>query len=312
MNLPIPRAHALMLLGTAPLAASIPVSAQTAPIRIATASADSYGEPYFGLDGGIFARDGLNVEITTLPNGGAIVQAMVGNAVDVGIGDIINAANSVNAGIPLVLLAGGGLYLSSAPTTLLFVSKSSTIVRAKDLEGQVVGVVALASISSLGLREWLRQNGADLEKIRFIEMPFPSMIPALGRGTIAAALLSEPFITAAGGDVRVLGKAFDAIAKSFYISAWFTTRDWLAKNPEAARRLVQAVDETARWSNAHHGDTAPILAKYTKLDLERIRTMTRVTFGTSLDPRLIQPILDVAYRFKELAKPVSAAELSAK
>lgn len=38
--------------------------------------------------------------------------------------------------------------------------------------------------------------------------------------SVAAALLAEPFLSAGRNDVRVLAKAFDAIAKSFYISKY--------------------------------------------------------------------------------------------
>ena len=284
--------------------------AQTAPaVRLGTGLADSYAGPFYAADGGFFARAGLDVAVSILANTGAIAQAAVGNALDAGVADLITIAHAHLAGVPLVCFFGCGLYESAAPTTLALVAKNSPVRTPKDLEGQTVAVVALASISSLGMREWLRRGGADLSKVRIVEMPFPDMVPAMQRGQVAAALVAEPYVASTRADARVLGKAFDAIATSFYISAYFATSDWLAKNPDAARRLVAALAESARWANAHHDETAAILAKYTKMTPERIASMTRVAFATSLAPRQMQPVLDVAYRYGQLDRQVNATEI---
>lgn len=308
----LPRSRALALLSAAPLAAGpLRAGAQTTTIRLGTSPADSYGEPFYALAKGFFAQAGIGIDLTLLNAASAIAEGVAGNALDVGLADPIQVAHPVNAGVPLAFFAGGGLYRGAAPTTLLVADKSGAINGAKDLEGQSVAVISLASISSLAVREWLRKNGADVAKVRFIEMPFATMTPALQRGTVAAAFLAEPFLTDARGRVKVLGKAYDAIASSFYISAWFASRDWLAKNPALARRLTQIVYQTARWANANPADSAPIIAQYTKIPLERVSEMVRTRYATSLDVRDIQPVLDVAYRYQQLERPVNAATLLA-
>lgn len=303
----VPRRGALALLAAA--AATAPAFGQTPRIRIGAATTESYSEPFFGLDSGIFARAGLDVEILAFSNAGQIVQAAAAGAVDVGLADMIQIAHAVNHGLPYGFFAGGSLYSTDAPTTILCVAKNGTVQTAKDLEGQTVGVVALTSISSLAVQEWLRRNGADPSLVHLFEMPSPTMAPAVTRGTVSAAFISEPMLSSAKADVRWLGKAYDAIAKHFYISAWFASRDWIAKSPAVASRLQQAVYATARWANTHHDGSAPILAKYSKIELESIRSMTRATFATSLDPRMMQPVLDLAARYQLIEKPVDARNL---
>ncbi|HXF33512.1 MAG TPA: ABC transporter substrate-binding protein [Candidatus Acidoferrales bacterium] len=313
MSASLSRSRALALLASAPLA-GVPVRAraQTATIRLGTSPADSYGEPFYAIAKGFFKQAGIDVSLTLIPAASAIAEAVAGNALDVGLADPIQVAHPVNAGVSLAFFAGGGLYRSDAPATLLVAAKTGPVNRAKDLEGGNVAVISLASISSLATREWLRQNGADVTKVKFIEMPFSTMVPALGRGTIAAAFLAEPFLSDARNDVRVIGKAFDAIAKSFYISSWFAPRDWIAKNTGVARRLVQVAYQTARWANANQGESAPIIAEYTKIPLDRVRSMTRTQYATSLDVRNMQPVLDIAYRYQQLERPVNANTLIAR
>lgn len=302
------------------LAAAAAVPAGTAraqapalvPLRIATPGGDTYAEPFYAQDTGLLAKAGFDGQLTVLNNAGAVLAAVVGGSVDVGIGDIIGIANAVNHGIPISIFAGAGLYQSSAATTLLCVDKSSAVRQAKDLEGKVVSVVTLVGLGTSATKAWLTQNGADLEKIRFLELPQSEMQPALARGLVAAAVLVEPFLNAAKNDVRVLGKPYDAIGKEFLICQWIATRDWLARNAAAAKRLVGAIYESARWANTHHDESLPIIAKYNKVDPDRMRGIVRAVYATTLDVALIQPVIEIGVRYKTIEKTVDAAGLIAK
>jgi ABC-type nitrate/sulfonate/bicarbonate transport system substrate-binding protein len=117
---------------------------------------------------------------------------------------------------------------------------------------------------------------------------------------------------AVANDAKIFAKPYDAIAKQFLISDWFTTRDWLTKNGDAAKRFVGAIYDAARWANTHHDESAAILAKYTKVDVERIRRMNRCTYATNLQPALVQPVLDTAFKYKALETATNAATLIAR
>lgn len=167
----------------------------------------------------------------------------------------------------------------------------------------------LASVSALGVRAWLEANGADLGQIKLVEMPYTAMIPALNRGDIATAFIAEPFFSQLKKDVRVWANAYDAIAKHFFITACFAPRAWIEHNRDTAARLAQAISETTFWANAHHDDTALIVSKYSKIPLEVVKAMNRVRYA-DLDGRLIQPVLDVAFKYKMIEKAVNAADIT--
>ena len=307
----LPRRGALGLM-TAAMLSPLAATAQSSPtIRVAAALSDPYAEPYYGLDSGIFRRAGLDVQITNFSNAGEIIQAAAGGVVDIGLADMIQVANAADHGLPYVFFAGAGLYTSAAPTTVLCVAKNSPVKTAKDLEGGTVAVVALTSISSLSVQQWLHLNGADISKIKIYELPFSVMAPALGRGTVAAAFIAEPFLSSVKDEVRWLGKAYDAISKQFFIAAWFASRDWLANNAATAKRLQAAIYDSARWSNANHDASAIILSKYSKLGIDRIQEMTRAIYATTLSPTLMQPVLDIAWQYRLIRQPVTARAIMA-
>lgn len=305
------RRSALALLGAASLCPPGALAQSLPVLRVGCNATDLYLEPYIAEDFGYFTRAGLGATITPFANGAANAQAVVTGAVDTGPADMIQIANAHNRGIPLAFYAGSGVYASASPTILLCVAKNSAFRHPKELEGGTIAVVALKSLTEAGMREWLRRNDVDAARVKLYELPYSEMSAALLRGTVNAAFIGEPFLTAAKNDVRVVGKPNDTIAQTFYLSAWFARRDWIDKNADVVRRARQALYETARWANGHHADTARTLAKYAKVDPDLARSMNRIGYATSLDPRLMQPVLDIALRYQLIEKPVAARDLIA-
>jgi NitT/TauT family transport system substrate-binding protein len=306
------RRRALTILGAAALAPAVATAQTKTALKVCTTIGDSFSQPFYGVDTGMFANAGLDVDLIVENNAGAAVAAVAGGSADVGLGDFVGLANAVGHGIPMVLLAGAARYLPTAAPTLMCVAKNSPIQRPKDLEGTTVAVVTLVGFGTVATKAWLAQNGVDLAKVKLIELTFASMAPALTRGTIAAAVIGEPLLSQARDEVRSIGRPYDAISKDFLLNAWFTTREWLGKNTDTARRLVRVVYDTARWANTHQEQSLPILAKYLKLDPERLRGMVRSQFATSLDAAAIQPVIEAGLKYQVIQQPLDVNSIIAK
>ena len=196
-------------------------------------------------------------------------------------------------------------------TPIRTIDHDSPIKAAKDFEGKTIAVSGLKDLTQLGAVAWLSQNGADTSKIQFVEIPFAEMGPALVRGTVAGAVISEPSLTAAKerGDVRVFAPVFSAIAPQFLIGAWFTTRSFAQAHPDLIKKFQNAIYEAGRWANGNQAASAAILEKYSKIPPQAARTMTRSTYATTLTPAIVQPPLDIAFKNNVLDKPVSASDM---
>jgi NitT/TauT family transport system substrate-binding protein len=226
--------------------------------------------------------------------------------------DISQIANAVNRGIPFSFFAGGSVYRSETPATVLCVAKDSPLKNIRELEGKPIGVNGLRTLAEISVRETFRLAGGDPANLVFVEIGPTLAIAALQRGTVAAAVVSEPFLSSAGDAVRVFAKPYDAVAKQFYICSWFAKNDWITQNSDIVRKLTAAIYETADYANSHHDETEPILVKYLKFDPEKVKRLTRATYGLSLDPKLMQPVLDITYKYGVLTQPVKASSLIAK
>jgi NitT/TauT family transport system substrate-binding protein len=282
------------------------------PLRVATATSDSYGEEFYAQDGGFFERAGLRVTPSIFLNGAQCLTAVISGNADVGVTNPVSLVQAIQHGVSIACFAGGCYYSSGAPTTALFVARDAPYRTAKDLEGQTIALLSIKDFSIAAVDEWLAAGGADPAKVKTIEIPGPEMSVALQRGTVAAASIPEPYVAASTAPLRMVGKSFDAIAKRFYIDVWATSPAFAARNPGALRRFTSAIYETARWANAHHDETAAILAKYAKMEPAVIKRMTRASYATALDPGDLQPPLDAAYKYKIIDTPVRAADVIAR
>jgi NitT/TauT family transport system substrate-binding protein len=279
------------------------------PIRVATATSDSYGQAYYAKDGGFFQRAGLNATIATYGNGSQSLAALSSGDADVALTNPVSLVQAIQKGLPFTCIAGSCLYITSAPTTALFVAKDSSFRSAKDLEGQTIALGSLKDLVTAALDTWLIGNHADLSKVRIIELPFPEMAPALKRGTVAAASIPEPFISANKGELRLMARHFDSISSSFYIDVWATTTAFAAKDTNAIKRFTDAIYATARWANANHDKTAPILAKYAKVEPSVIAAMTRATYATRFQTADLQPELDASFKYRLFDAPQRAEQI---
>jgi ABC-type nitrate/sulfonate/bicarbonate transport system substrate-binding protein len=111
------------------------------------------------------------------------------------------------------------------------------------------------------------------------------------------------------GNFRVLSHPFESIGRRFLIAVWFCTRDWAQKNPTALAQFGKAFTEAAAYTNSHHGDTVEMLAAYSQISPDVIKSMTRATTAIKLDPHDLQPLIDAAARYKLIERAFPAEEL---
>jgi NitT/TauT family transport system substrate-binding protein len=279
-------------------------------IRVLAVPIDLYAQAYYAQDLGLFKAAGLNVEITTLANGGVTATALAGGSGDVGVTNTVQVATAIARGLPLTIIAGAGLYSTHAPSTAICVTKASPLRTAHDLEGKTLAVAALNDQSTIAMKKWMTDNGADYKKVRMIELGYPEMIAALPAGRVDAAMLAEPWqTTARNGDDRLFAKPFDSIAPEFNIGVWATTRSWAQAHPDLVKRFAGAIYAAAKWANTHHAESALILAKYAKADPKVIGGMIRVMQSTDLTTNHVQPALDAAFQFQQMDHHMNAAEI---
>lgn len=314
----ISRTTALTALAAAGTAAAVPriARAQAEPLAVAGVYSDLFAEPFYAKDAGAFAKAGFDVNASSLVNAGAVAAAIGGGTLQLGTGDLVSGVNAIIAGVPIVLVAGGGLYIKGPDggSTILAVADDSPIREPKDLAGKSIGLPTLVGMSTACVRKWLPTHGVPVSSVKFLEVPMPTGIAALQAKRVDVMLLSEPFPTFGKGQVRAIGSPFDVAAdlapdKRFCVSVWYANKSWFESNPARAKRAVDAIYETARWANAHREETFGVLVRDGHLDAQRAKGMLRTTYATALTPGMVQPVVTIAEENKMFQKQVTAEQL---
>jgi NitT/TauT family transport system substrate-binding protein len=311
----VSRSAAMTLIAGGLAGAMLPAGAQTVPtpVRMGAMAIDAFGEAYFGNDAGIFQSNGIKPEITTLGNGASIMSAVVGGDLDVGMANTVNVAGAIARGIPLLMIAPASLYSKRDSAPNLMVAKDSPIKTPKDLTGATFAISALGDFNQLALLAWLDANGVPRSNVKFVELKFGEMGAALQRGTVQAAIITEPAKTDAknAGLVRDFADTYSSVSPEFATIVWFTTKSWLQKNPETAKKLVNGIYATAKWANGHTRESGDMLAKVAKMDPSVVAGMRRLYYATANDKKYIEGTLTLAARYGMLPRPVTVEEYTA-
>jgi NitT/TauT family transport system substrate-binding protein len=303
--------RSLLALAAASLATPSSALAQGTVLKMAGVPEDSATTVLYGIQSGLFRSHGLNVDLQVQRNGPAIMSSVAGNTYQMGKSSTPPLIVAISRGLPFVMIAPAGLYVSSAPIAALLVKSDSPLAKASDLAGKTIATGTLNDIHSLAFRAWMDKNGGDSNAVKFVEIPISEIPIAITQGRVDAGSVNEPVLSAglAGGGLKVLAHHFDAIAPRFMYTAWFTTKQFEAANPALVKTFTAALKQAAQYCNTHHAQTIDMIAKYTSLEPSAVQKMTRVEQGTVLDPRLLQPVIDAMVKYKYLSQPIDVHDV---
>jgi NitT/TauT family transport system substrate-binding protein len=280
-------------------------------IRVASTPDDQITPVLYAQRTGRFRQAGLDVQIEKQSGGAAVAAGVAGGSYDIGKSSVIAIYSAHERGIPFTLVAPAGISEAKSPYGYLIVAKDSAIHSGRDLNGKTLAVAALSSVDQMCVQSWMDQHGGDSKTLKIIELSQSEDGAALAEHRIDAALTVHPQVDAAlaTGKVRILAEAYAAIGPRYFVSVWFAMSDWAAKHADVVETFARVVRETAGYTNAHHADTAPMLAEISGIQLPVVQQMTRGIAGTTLEASLVQPTIDAAAKYGILKRTFPARDL---
>lgn len=133
-----------------------------------------------------FEKYGLKPEMTALKSGKEVVQAMVADQVDVGLGGLTNFMPAMVKGAPLKFIAA-----SASSPSYVFIRPNEDINKISDLYGRNVSL-SLKGINELMFKSALEKEGLDAGKINYLEIERAYNVAALMEKKAAdAAVVSD-------------------------------------------------------------------------------------------------------------------------
>ena len=266
----------------------------------------------WAVQSGTFANDGLDVTIQRLNSGAAVAAGVIGHSVDIGRSSIFGLLRAHLKGVPFELISMSAIYDSAAPNSAFVVATDSPITSARDLEGKTIATPSFGDYFTLVTSAWVDANGGDSHSLKFVAMPIPLAAQAIKAGRIDGTILVDPFLQEAllpSGGGRILGYPSNAIAPKYGVTYYFCLRSYARQHAAAVASFQRAIATATAYAQTHKSEMDPLVVRYTDIDSTIVAKMP-LDIGSGLNPRMLQPVIDFAARFKFIAHPFPAAEIS--
>jgi NitT/TauT family transport system substrate-binding protein len=234
-------------------------------IKIAYSSADASNTVWFAaLDGGLYKKHGLDVELVFIQSSTMSVSTVVSGDIQVANTSGGAVASAMVGGAHLIMTA---CYINTLPYELVV---QETVKSAEDLKGKSVGISRVGSASDVAARVLVKGLGLEpVKDVPIIQVGGPSERAAAFRTGRIVGFPSPPgtIHLAKGMPHRILISTAD-FQKRFdfpYICST-TTKSYLATNRDTMRRLTMALIEATHFLKTRKEDTKKFIAKYTRQD----------------------------------------------
>lgn len=226
---------------------------------------------YVAVEKGFFKKQGLTVELSLIPSGTQIIDALMAGRIDANCGSASTGHWFAAQNAPdrfKIFLIYGTTSNTGDNTFVVVTKKGAPIKELKDLKEKTIATFPGAT--SVSLARIAISTQVDPKEVTITEMPPPNLVPALAAGKIDAFFSPEPFgmiAVSQGIGTYMMKSPLNLLNLKSGVpgGAFSVTTDLLEKRPQAAKRLQAAIEEAVDYIRENEKEVRPILAKYTKL-----------------------------------------------
>jgi NitT/TauT family transport system substrate-binding protein len=256
------------------LAAAVPADADPFKLKIACTATSDCASAMVARDEGIFAKHGLDADVSLIAINTTIPPAIVSDSIQIGGPTAPVFLQAVGGGLDLVGIAGASIMDPVSAGAIAAVARTGvTINEPKDFVGKKVGAPGIGAFLHVLFVKWLIEKGVDPKSVNFVEVTFPTMNDALKSGSVDAVLTGEPFITriktAGNGDVAARYVA--DLGRTDPIISYVSTRSFAEQHPDVVKAFRASIEEAAPIVNSDRDKASQSIAKFTKMPIELVR-----------------------------------------
>ena len=196
---------------------------------------------WFAKEGGYYEKNGLNVEVISIPGSSLAIQAMLSGE------------------LPIIQAGGAGpiqAALSGTDTVILativkkfnwWIFGQSNVARMEELKGKIFGVTRFGTQSDLASRIALRKAGLEPDRdVTMVQTGGPAeTVTAMAAGRVNAAAISPPATLHAKRLKLKELMDLTSLDVEYHVNGVVTTRRYLKANEDIARRFLRAYIEGA-------------------------------------------------------------------
>lgn len=186
---------------------------------------------------GYFRDEGLSVRIDAPTSSSDTLRLMAAGQAEFGLVSLLDFMSVRAKGEPLKII----MALDQRPLAALIALKKSGIARPRDLTGRLVGTTGVVS-DDAGVKWMVKHDGGDPASVRLINIGF-NTAQQIVAGNVDAAFgfWSQEGVQVAARDPAMVMRLNDYGVPPYPELIVFAREDFLAKQPETARKFLSAV-----------------------------------------------------------------------
>ena len=243
-------------------------------------------------DLGYFKAEGLKVKKVSFATGTATIAALAGGQLDFSAataGGILAATmtHSTEAIAPLALDNGD---------TAIYVKAGGPIKTLADLKGKAISVSSLGGDLQAYTLESLARAGVDTKSVKFVSIPTPDAAAALRTGRVAAAQITEPFVTPYADQLTaIIASPYSVVQPGpDKLVSWIVANAGFAKgNPKIVAAFQRAVYKALVYLKdpAHEQELRTTIGKIAPTVPKDVLAKMRIPrFGVEMRPEVVAQI----------------------
>jgi NitT/TauT family transport system substrate-binding protein len=284
------------------------------PLRVSTIPTVDTAAFEVALAKGFFEAEGLKIDTTPTVGGAAGIPAVVAGQLQAASSNIVTVILAASQGLkPMIVAAGDSTGDNPPDLAGLVAKKGSAFKTGKDLEGKSVAVNTRNNIVWLYARAWAEKTGGDPSKINFVEVPFPQMVDAVQNGRVDAAMLVEPFLSAAvkGSIIDVVGWPYNEVQKRLPVAEFVMTKGYADANPTIVQKFTRGYDKGVDWTNANQktDEFTGIVSAYTKVPSDRLKDLGMPVFIKKIDVKAVEQVAELMKKHGLLKTDVDVKDI---
>ncbi|RJO70809.1 ABC transporter substrate-binding protein [Nocardia panacis] len=265
---------------------------------------------FIAVQEGFFKQEGLTVSTKIVAQSTQALPSLLHGDID-----IISGGNYVSyfqgnarGAFDVQVLAAASTCASDAFGVLTL--PDSGVRTPADLAGKKIAVNLVNNVQTLLGDTLLKSSGIDTGGIHYVQIPFAEMDRALSAHQVDAISVVEPFLSGAqhSGAVQVMSLCTGPTEK-FPLSGYFATRDWVGKNPLAARAFQRAMARAQQVATDNRAAVERIIPTYTAIGAQDAQRIRLGGYPVGTDAEQLQRVADLMKQGGMLDAPLDVRPL---
>jgi NitT/TauT family transport system substrate-binding protein len=232
-------------------------AAEKLAVARSSASGFTFDPLNIGIEKGIYAKHGLDVQMSVMEGSAKLHQAMLAGAIDIGLGagtDISFVVKGSPETAVGAVMIGAGIYG-------LVLGPDSQIHTVADLKGKKIGVSTIGSLTQWLVLRLVQQQGWTRDDITMVTVGSSATGQTAALEThqidavMGAAALGWQLETQSRG--RLLIPA-SQIVNNFLMNAAYSSNKLIVERPEALRAFLKGWYETVAYMRANRDETVKL------------------------------------------------------